>query len=288
MKNSFLRQISMFFVVILFFATTTHGNDDLYFNPKRQKEIDLEQAQKRAHLDSLLQIQRQTIKASSNTLQERFDSSDYRGYRGIYDISDREGVSNNENSHNEPESYVARLRYDDPTYIILDRTPPIYGYGYSPWGYYYPHGGMIGWGYGSAWGWNAGWNWGWNMGWGYPYAWGWNHSHHHWWGQHHHYHPHRSTAAVYRSSNVSGTHRGSGYTNNRIHASSLSTNNSRPQSSIGVETSTSNRRQSYESIQRGRNTADFNSGMRNQGFGGSSNSSFYNGGGSGRRPSSGR
>ncbi|MGL4364709.1 MAG: hypothetical protein ACRCSB_05850 [Bacteroidales bacterium] len=243
-----------------------------------------------AYIDSIYQVQRRYSSSQKDTLKNHqlahFDSSESRGFHGIYDVS--------ENRNEDRESYASRLRYDDPTYIILDRT----SYWYNSQ-IFYPYGFWGGVGYGSFWSWNWGWH--------YPYNpyYGFGGGYHPYFpGYWHHYHPHGGVGSIpgtYRSRSISGTNRGSGYSNfyykthnsNNYKGGNNSTkpNQSSPLSPNDNNITYSNSGRSYESIQRDRNTFDFhNSAVRNQNFGGNSESSFRNkGGGSGsRRPSSGR
>ncbi len=139
-------------------------DDDLYFSPKRQKEIDKQNAKLKAYYDSLWAAQRKVVPATDYTeTWSNMDTTDNRGYRGIYDLSQQ--YETYQEDEEERESYADRLRYEDPTYVVYTRDP----YVYDTWG---------GWGGYPGWGINMGWNswggWGWSVGWSYPYysAWG--------------------------------------------------------------------------------------------------------------------
>ncbi len=220
-----LRIRTILFTLLLCCAATYGAQaqgDDLYFSPKKQKEIDQQNAKLRAYHDSLRAAQRVLTSDESATDYEEkwmnFDTTDSRGYRGIYDLSQK--YEPYEEEEEERESYADRLRYEDPTYVVYVRDP----YWYDPWwgwggGYYgYPH---HGWGisYNSHWGWNVGWNY-YGYGWGHPYH-SWVHPYydpyHSWgWGYHH-----RPATAYYHKEQgqhrggISGTDGGTGYTNSR-------------------------------------------------------------------------
>jgi hypothetical protein len=191
------------------------AQDDLYFSPKRQKELDKQQAERWANETTIFGLKRgysQEPQQQENYTESwgDVDSLGTRPNSKIYEISDSYDSSQDERDE---DSYAARLRYDDPTYIVYDRTP----YWYDPW-WSYPSVGFYG-----TWGDR----WGWGLSWSYPYyGWGWGYPHYY----HHHYSPyywggyypsywggHRHVAVngTHRGSSMSGTGRGTGYTNNR-------------------------------------------------------------------------
>ena len=262
--------------------------DDLYFSPKKQKEIDRQNAVLKAYHDSIRAAQRPAVNDYTATWSN-FDSVDHRGYRGIYELSQNQEQPNEDEP--ERESYADRLRFEDQTYVVLVREPyyPWWGWGYPSWG--------VSWG---SWGWNAGWNYpyyGWNYpyySWGYPYygwnyygygygyGWGWSYPYYGY-GYSYNHRPVRYANSQHRGSNVSGTGGNSGYTNrpSQRTSSSLSLPSSgytqrtqgeytRPSqgaagSSSGSNTVYSSSGRSYQSIQQERSQQNSNSswGSRN-------------------------
>ncbi len=217
-------------LLLLLAGSVVYGvqaNDDLYFSPKKQKEIDRQNAKLQAYYDSIWAAQHAATKTQeANDYTEtwsNFDSTDHRGYRGIYELSQKYEPYEGEE---ERESYANRLRYDDPTYVVYDRDP----YWNDPWWNYpysYPYG---------SWGISAG-SWGWSVGWGYPYygwggypyyGWGWGYPYYYgynpycYWGgyPYYPYYPSgggsgSSVSRGQRTESMSGTSRGTGYTSGR-------------------------------------------------------------------------
>jgi hypothetical protein len=202
------------------------AQDDLYFNPKRQKEIDRQQAERRANEASVLGLKRgseQEPQPQDNSYIESWgdvDSLENRQSGKIYELN----RSYEQPAEREDEdSYATRLRYDDPTYIVYARDP----YGYDPW-WTYPYVGFYT-HWGNRWGWGLSWGYPYySYGWGYPYySYGWGYPyyssyyypgwgccyHHHWGG--HHTHGYANVTHRQRTGSMSGTNRGTGYTSGR-------------------------------------------------------------------------
>ncbi|MDR1023054.1 MAG: hypothetical protein LBL94_07285 [Prevotellaceae bacterium] len=195
------------------------AHDDLYFSPKRQRELDRQQAERRAAEITAFGLKRgyaQEPQPQEERYTESWGDVDSLGSRPnskIYEINRDYEASQDERDE---DSYAARLRYDDPTYIVYARNP----YWYDPW-WSYPSIGFYG-TWGDRWGWGLGWNSPYyGYGWGYPYYhsyyspyyWGYYPSY--FWGG---YHPssYANVTHQQRTSNMSGTNRGTGYTSGRI------------------------------------------------------------------------
>jgi hypothetical protein len=212
--------------VCCLFCFDAAAYDDLYFNPKRQRELDRQQAERRANEISVLGLKR------GNEQEPQPQDENYTESWGDVDsLEDRQGGKiyelnrSYEPSEREEESYADRLRYDDPTYIVYARNP----YWYDSW-WGSPYVGFYG-TWGDRWGWGLGWSYPY-YGWGYPYYYGWGspyygwgfpyyRSHYwgyypsHYWGGH--YSSHYANVTHYqRTGNMSGTNRGTGYTSGRI------------------------------------------------------------------------
>jgi hypothetical protein len=202
----------------LFFCSAA-AHDDLYFNPKRQRELNRQEAERRASQPSFSGLKRgsEAQQQQESRYTESWgdvDSLESRPNSTIYEITRDDEYG----SERDEDSYAARLRYDDPTYVVYVRDP----YWYDPW-WRYPHAGVYGtwgdrWGWGLSWGYpyyGYGYGYGWD--WGYPYY-GWGHTHHyypyhpwHQWGGH----PVAEARGTHRGSSMSGTGRGTGYTHSR-------------------------------------------------------------------------
>ena len=192
--------------------------DDLYFSPKRQKELDRQQAERRANEVSVLGIKRGNEQPQPQQAEEGYteswgdlDSLESRPNSKIYEIERNNGYGDDQRDE---DSYAERLRYDDPTYVVYLRDP----YWYDPW-WSYPYAGLYG-TWGGRWGWGLSWGYPYyGYGWGYPYY-GWGYPHYGWgypyygWGYWRGGHM-AEARGVHRGSHISGTGRGTGYSNSR-------------------------------------------------------------------------
>ncbi|MDR0711185.1 MAG: hypothetical protein LBF67_02400, partial [Prevotellaceae bacterium] len=144
-----LRKFFFSFPVCCLFFYSATAYDDLYFNPKRQKELDRQQAERRANETSVFGLKRgnEEQQQSEDSYTESWgdiDSLENRPNNKIYEITRNNDYEYGEEDREE-DSYAARLRYDDPTYIVYARDP----YWYDPW-WSYPYVGVYG-TWGSRW-----------------------------------------------------------------------------------------------------------------------------------------
>ncbi|MDR0688616.1 MAG: hypothetical protein LBF55_08055 [Prevotellaceae bacterium] len=195
------------------------AQDDLYFSPKRQRELDRQQAERRANEASIFGLKRgyeQEPQPQNDSYSESWGDVDSLGTHPnskIYEL--RRSDESYGSEREEDDSYAARLRYDDPTYIVYARDP----YWYDTW-WRYPYAGFYGTWY-DRWGWGLGWGYPYyGYGWGHGYGWGYPYYHHYWgyypsyyWRGHHaHY---ANVTYGQRTGSMSGTNRGTGYTSSR-------------------------------------------------------------------------
>ncbi|GHT83311.1 hypothetical protein FACS189467_8780 [Bacteroidia bacterium] len=147
-------------VVLLGNMLSARAQDDLYYNPKSRsaREIDIKKNPDERYVappvPSSTPPPHRDVWGDGNVDSVGEDDA------LIYEITDDRQAYNDDRRGDEEFSYEQRLRFDDPTYVVVYRDPywdyPYYG----AWGGYYRNG----------WGWGLGWGlWGGYYGWNYPY-----------------------------------------------------------------------------------------------------------------------
>ncbi|MDR0418720.1 MAG: hypothetical protein LBH34_00725 [Prevotellaceae bacterium] len=196
MKTRFLNNRANRLAILLILTmcgltTNSFAQDDLYFNPQKQKEQ--QQKELERNIPEIENLLKRTYGYESQQALQREEEEEYteswgdmdsieQGYAKIYQLS-RDYPQYEETE--EYDSYERRLMFDDrTTYVISTRDYCNWNWG---WNYCSPY-----WGWGNT-GWYGYYGYGnWGIGWAYPY---WSYSYYHpyypgWGGWYGHYYPH--------------------------------------------------------------------------------------------------
>jgi hypothetical protein len=308
----------LFAAPALLFAAAANAQDDLYYTKQRRpaQEIDIKQnpAQPKpvetpAAITSAAAGNDDADDARSSAWSDSPSYDDNTIYEITENPSNSEYAQNNSGgTRSDAASYAERLRFEDPTYVVIYRDD----WARDPWAwdYYswrYPYYGWHGY-YGSGWSWGLGNGWwvlsplwrGSYYGWLYPYYYPYYHHHHH---SYPHYSPPRN---VTHNPRTGGTNNHSGYVRSGNSGRSAAINysprsdnrqnytRSAPNYGYSSQRAASSARSDYSgnstySAPQSSSSGSSYSPRSSGGYGGQSSSSTSAGGtGGGRRPSSGR